>query len=238
MMPSASLPLKTAGLRSRARSERRARRTYDPPASPALRLPARKEEPHLARIPPPLATFPAGSLEALLAPSSLSRRGSRKHLCSRQPGPLGARWSPALGASLAGPHPPPRPARPGLGVKAVAGICAPLSEGRRTWKAAGLPGESAMAYWGGRLDQRRPDRGASLEALRDGDTRDGGGGDAGGREWGSGRTSSGAVGVTSVPRKQPWPPLQRLSPNLPCFPLVAPLLSAGLEAEGGQVPAF
>lgn len=62
------------------------------PSGPALRLSARREEPHLARFPPPLATLPGRTPAALLVPRDVYAPGSQPpHLCSPQPGPLLAR---------------------------------------------------------------------------------------------------------------------------------------------------
>lgn len=64
-----------------------------PPTSPALPLPARREEPHLARFPQSLATLP-GSLPAALlsSPVAFAPRSKTPRLCSWQPGLLLTRW--------------------------------------------------------------------------------------------------------------------------------------------------
>lgn len=126
----------------------------------ALRLPARRKEPYLARFLPLLATLPA----CLLLPSSphpsLPRRGPG-HLTFSLSGPTchspaGSAVEPGVGhepGSAAGSA-LLRLAPPGLWGKAAAGTCAPLSEGRR--KAAGQPGDPATACWGGRWAEVGP----------------------------------------------------------------------------------
>lgn len=89
------------------------------PARPALRLPARRKEPHLARFLPPLATLPASLLRPSLPHPSLPLSGPRTSPLLSVAGPaarpLGAQWSPVLGTSLAGLQAPPSCARPRLG---------------------------------------------------------------------------------------------------------------------------
>lgn len=63
------------------------------PTSPALQLPARREEPHLARFPPSLATLPGSPSAALLAsPVAFAPRAKPPRLCFWQPGLLLTRW--------------------------------------------------------------------------------------------------------------------------------------------------
>lgn len=110
---------------------------HAPPARPALRLPARRKEPHLARFLLPLATLPTSLLRLSLPHPSFPRRGPH-HLTSalRRPtrcSPAGSAVEPSVGSEPGGAAGSAllRSAPPGLGGKAAAGTCrAPLSEGR------------------------------------------------------------------------------------------------------------